>query len=116
MNCIKCGKQVSEGRVFCDECLQDMQRHPVKPGTPVILPNRPAVPAAKRRSAKKARKPEEQIHALKRTVSWLLILLAVVLLLLSLSVSLLIQIYQNREQHFLPGQNYSTTDSANNKT
>lgn len=115
MNCIKCGKQVSEGQVFCDECLQDMQHHPVKPGTPVILPNRPSTPAPKRRHTRKARKPEEQVRALKTTVTWLALLLAVVTLLLALCVFRLIQTRPDNVPGEPPGQNYSTTDSASNE-
>ena len=40
MSCMKCGKEVSEGQVFCEECLTEMERYPVKPGTPVLLPHR----------------------------------------------------------------------------
>lgn len=116
MNCIKCGSKISEGQVFCDECLQDMERHPVKPGTPVILPNRPAAVAAKRRHARKARKPEEQIHTLKNIIMWLMLALAVTMLLLSLSVSMLVQLQQSKGQNFLPGQNYSTIDSGADAT
>ncbi len=116
MNCIKCGSKVSEGQVFCDECLQDMERHPVKPGTPVILPSRPAATTAKRRHAKKPRKPEEQIHMLKNVIMWLMLVLAVTLLLLSLCISMLVQLQQNKGQNFLPGQNYSTVDSGASET
>ena len=40
MSCMKCGKEVSEDQVFCPECLAEMERYPVKPGTPVLLPHR----------------------------------------------------------------------------
>lgn len=116
MNCIKCGSKVSEGQVFCSDCLQDMERQPVKPGTPVILPSRPAAPAAKRRHGKRTRKPEDQIHALKNIIMWLMLALAVSLLLLSLCVSMLVQLHQNKGQSFLPGQNYSTVDSGADAT
>ena len=36
MSCMKCGKEVSEDQVFCPECLAEMERYPVKPGTPVL--------------------------------------------------------------------------------
>ena len=40
MNCMKCGKTTTNEQVFCDDCLQVMAKHPVKPGTPVYLPQR----------------------------------------------------------------------------
>lgn len=43
MQCMKCGVEVPEGQVFCDGCLEVMDKYPVKPGTPVnILPRKPA--------------------------------------------------------------------------
>ena len=40
MNCMKCGREAPDGQVFCGDCLERMQAHPVKPGTPVLLPNK----------------------------------------------------------------------------
>ena len=40
MACMKCGKDVNEPQVFCDECLAVMERYPVKPGTAIQLPKR----------------------------------------------------------------------------
>ena len=38
---MKCGREIPVGQVFCDECLEDMEKYPVKPGTAVQLPARP---------------------------------------------------------------------------
>ena len=66
MSCMKCGKEVSEDQVFCPECLAEMDRYPVKPGTPVLLPHREPIAAQrKRRPLKRVRKPEEQLAALR---------------------------------------------------
>jgi len=35
---MKCGKETKSDRFFCQECLDDMERYPVKPDTPVYLP------------------------------------------------------------------------------
>lgn len=33
MNCLKCGREIEEGQVFCNDCLVQMAKYPVKPGT-----------------------------------------------------------------------------------
>jgi hypothetical protein len=38
---MKCGREIDESQVFCTECLDEMERYPVKPGTVVQLPVRP---------------------------------------------------------------------------
>ena len=88
MYCIKCGRDAQEGQVFCENCLQIMDQHPIKPGTVVNLPRR--APAS---SPKKARKrtipPEEQIAALKKRSRKLTLWLVIMVLLLGLSLGAL---------------------------
>lgn len=79
MSCLKCGQEVSPGQVFCDSCLADMEQHPVKPGTPVIIPKR-SKPLPAKRSHKRLQKPEDQISALRRLVGWLLVLIVILTL------------------------------------
>ena len=59
MACIKCGKESAAGAEFCEECLKDMERYPVKPGTPVILPKHAEYLSAKH-PRKKALKPRNR--------------------------------------------------------
>lgn len=40
LNCLKCGREIEEGQVFCNDCLVQMAKYPVKPGTAVQLPSR----------------------------------------------------------------------------
>ena len=44
MNCMKCGREITLGQVFCKDCLVDMENFPIKPGTPVQLPAEPHPP------------------------------------------------------------------------
>lgn len=69
MKCLKCSRETSEGQVFCDECLAQMKKQPIKPGTPVNLPQRPA---STPRSEKHAVvRPEDQIVRLEARVAQL---------------------------------------------
>ena len=40
MHCMKCGRDLEPGQVFCEECQAEMKKYPVKPGTVVQLPRR----------------------------------------------------------------------------
>lgn len=40
LKCMRCGKDTEDRAVFCPECLADMERHPVKPGTIIRIPVR----------------------------------------------------------------------------
>jgi len=68
MNCMKCGREVALGQVFCKDCLADMAEYPVKPGTPVVLPAEQATAPVRRASTRKARKPEEQLSRIRRAM------------------------------------------------
>lgn len=108
MNCMKCGREVPAGQVFCDDCLADMAKHPVDPGTPVQVPRRQNTPV--RTVPKKRAVPvEEQLRDLKKRIRYLIILAllgwALALALTYPAVKYLM------EDHFAPGQNYSSTGS-----
>lgn len=107
VNCLKCGREIEEGQVFCNDCLVQMAKYPVKPGTAVQLPSRGSAAVSKkvhpRRRGKPA--PEEQLRTLKVRVRILSVLLALcVVLLIVLSVVTFRYMSANR---LLPGQNYS---------
>ena len=112
MNCLKCGREIDEGQVFCNDCLVQMAKYPVKPGTAVQLPSRGSAAAAKKVHARRRGKTalEEQLKALKARVRVLSVLLAVcVVLLIVLSVFTLRYMSANR---LLPGQNYSAVTAT----
>lgn len=98
MNCMKCGRELKEKQVFCDSCLADMEKYPVKPGTPIYLPVRTVEPAAKKHPARKkqALKPEEQISRLRISVRLLLLALIVALLAFSLTSLLALHLMEAR--------------------
>ncbi|MDD5864732.1 MAG: hypothetical protein PUD80_08885 [Firmicutes bacterium] len=112
MNCLKCGREIEEGQVFCGDCLLDMEKHPVKPGTAVQLPPQVYASAPKKAHPRRRTKPapEEQVKSLKLRVRVLAVLLAICIVLLAVLTVPAMKYY--REDHFLPGQNYSAVSST----
>lgn len=76
MYCLKCGRDTKADKVFCEECLESMRHHPVKPGTAIQIPSRSAKVAPKK-AAKRPPTPEEQIVSLKRVRFWLCLVIVV---------------------------------------
>ena len=113
MQCLKCGREIPAGQVFCRDCLADMEKYPVKPGTAVQLPKRPDAPAAKKQQARRpALPPEEQVKRLKRRLWIVSSVLAVLLALAGLVAYLAVDYIWENEGKPLPGQNYSAVTEA----
>ena len=111
MNCLKCGRETASEQIFCQECLLEMKKYPVKPGTVVQLPQRRDIPAA-RRPKRRSLSPEEHIRQLQKWVRFLAVMLFLSALLI---IALLIPTIEHlTEKHYLPGQNYSSMTPANN--
>lgn len=106
MICMKCGKEVSDSNVFCDECLTDMERYPVKPGTPVLLPNRPKEVVIRKRNTRRAKKPEDQISTLKNWITFLCIFSCLLMAALTLSILLNLRLLGNQDIDILPEQHF----------
>ena len=62
MNCMKCGRDVEEGQVFCDSCLESMGQ-PLKINTPVLIPTQPPRKVTFRRPVLN---PEEEVKRLQK--------------------------------------------------
>ena len=115
LHCMKCGKEISEKQVFCDSCLEVMERFPVKPGTRVLLPNRSA-PVVSKKTAPRKRvlAPEERLARCRKAIQVLSITLAVAIFALCLSITLLVDNLNSETPNRVIGQNYSTIDSPRN--
>lgn len=114
MNCMKCGREIALGQVFCKECLADMEQYPIKPGTPVPMFNPNAVTAPKRpTNTRKQKKPEEQVIGLKKWVLGLSVALFTLILGFSIVTSILINRLNDAENKVPVGQNYSSLDTSN---
>jgi hypothetical protein len=111
LNCMKCGREIALGQVFCKECLEDMANYPIKPGTPVQLPTQTKSTQTRReRNTRKPKKPEEQITILKKCVLGLSIALLVLTLAFSIATAILSYKLEEAQNNALPGQNYSTAE------
>ena len=106
MNCMKCGREVTEDVVFCQDCLDEMAKYPVEPGTVVLLPRRKENSSLKRAAKRHTPSPEEQIATLRRRNKTLfLILLACIV-----AIGLMFRptMHYVMDEHIPIGQNYST--------
>lgn len=114
LNCMKCGREIALGHVFCKECLADMEQYPIKPGTPVpqfdpntvTLPKRPT-------NSRKQRKPEEQLLFFKKWITGLSLTLFAVILGFSIVTAILVHRLNEADNAVTPGQNYSSLDTTN---
>lgn len=111
MYCMKCGKEVGENRVFCDACLEVMSHYPVRQGTPVHLPA--ATPSSEKKAAPKKRQlsPEERLAHLRVATRWLSIALVSCLLVLSATITLLLNSEGAPSATKDIGKNYNTVST-----
>lgn len=90
MKCIRCGRESENEQTFCNECLKDMERHPVEPGVPIQLPNHNERPRGRRSVFKlAASKWEAQISLLKHQLLRLLVIIVVLLGVLAFCICML---------------------------
>lgn len=111
LGCIKCGRDTVSEQVFCLDCLAEMEKYPVRPGTVVQLPIRKTSSAVKKQQTKKRSVPlEEQVKALKKRCR----VLAVLLILVSaIAASLFFPAVEHYlETHRKIGQNYNTVTAT----
>ena len=84
MGCLRCGRETADHQVFCNACLDDMARHPVKSDTPIYLPVRKSNAAPKkRRRYKRERSAEEMVVILKKRVRALTAIAIILFMMLS---------------------------------
>ena len=91
MNCIKCGVKIPEEQTFCDACLADMEKYPVKPDVTVVLPHRDDNPSRKKMRRQRAPSTEEQLKRVKSRLKMAHLTLAVVFVCFLLVAALLLQ-------------------------
>ena len=110
MNCLKCGRSVNDGGVFCGKCLEIMAKHPVKQGTSLQLPRSRSDELAKKQTRRKPQiKPEEKIRKQKEQIRRLTLATAILSVLVALLLCWLgYEVYQKAtDRRNLPGKNYT---------
>lgn len=90
MACMKCGKETDNGQVFCDSCLEVMERYPVKPDIVVQLPPVRTLGSDKKSARKKELSPKELLRKQRKLLKRYQYLTLLLLLLLTVSLALLI--------------------------
>lgn len=110
MQCLKCGREIDADAVFCDRCLDEMAKYPVKPDTVVLLPKWESFRTPERRP--KAA-PVDPVTHLKKQNRILARMLAIALLLMIGLTCGILWLLQSPEEAIAVGQNYSfiQTDS-----
>lgn len=112
MYCMKCGKEIDENRVFCEDCLAVMSQYPVRRGTPIHLPNN--TPSVEKKAAPKKRQPapEERLARFQTATRWLALALVSTLLILSITISLLVNTLNTPASASNDiGKNYNTVNT-----
>ena len=109
MNCMKCGRELSDDGVFCAECLEEMEKYPIKPGVVIHLPRRKPEPVAKKALVRRKPlpSPEEQVKNLRKLVWRLIASLVVMVILLGATGYFTVVHLLESDIRLLPGQNYS---------
>lgn len=107
MYCLRCGNETTNEQVFCEKCLSNMERYPVKPGTPIKIPHRNTVTAVKKQGRRKALTPEEQVIRLKVHLRTLLALFGTAIILMGIFAYLYFQ-----EINKKPAENTQEQESA----
>lgn len=108
---MKCGREIPEGKVFCEECLNEMEKYPVKPGTIVQIPAQPPVHEVRKPRYPKKHTPEEKMHRMRIALRVLLGVTAGLTIALLITINLLVKTMTQKDT--LPvGQNYSTSQAA----
>lgn len=114
MHCLRCGKECSDGQVFCADCLESMKAYPIKPGTAVQLPERRRDADEKRpQSRHRLLTAEEQLLQLRKAVRTLVIAVVALSLVLGITAALLLHSLGNPSAT-MPGnlgRNYTAEDS-----
>ena len=106
MYCMKCGRETENETVFCQDCLAEMEKYPVQPGTVVLLPRRREPSMLKKIPKRHLITMEEQLVFLRKAVMVLSILLGICLAAIALMFKPTMHYVLG--EHVEIGQNYSS--------
>ena len=107
MNCMKCGRETENEQVFCQGCLQIMEKYPVRPGTVVLLPRR-RESTIKKTVKRHVIPAEEQIKILKKQkmILWFVLVFCIAMIVMMINPTL----HYALDKHVEIGQNYTAVN------
>lgn len=114
MNCLRCGRETADQQVFCDICLADMARHPVKPDVAIYLPTRKPKEPPRKTTYRRRREhtAEEMVVILRKRVRFLTALVLILVMMLSAAAAGVWFAHKQGAEIKIPdiGQNFLTAD------
>ena len=89
MKCMRCARETAPQQVFCNACLEDMARYPVRSDTPIYLPVRKPkeAPRKKSRRFRRERTAEEMVMILRKRVKVLTAITVILVMMLSAAMA-----------------------------
>lgn len=110
MTCMKCGREIAPEQVFCDGCLEVMEKYPVKRDAAIHLPNRKAQLSSKKQSGRRRQlPPEEQVVFLRKRLRRSRAAIVVLCLLLVVAVAGFVWQLLDTDATIPLGRNYTIT-------
>lgn len=109
MYCLKCGKETNSTAVFCDACLDSMEKYPIKPGTPIHLPHRET--SKKPAARKHVQSMDVQLAILQKKVHRLRLVSLVLAVAFCLALALLVRNSLISDPPEPTGRNYTIQTS-----
>ena len=114
MRCMKCGREIPEQQAFCETCLEEMEKHPVKANAIVQLPPRTDAPVAKKKTPRhRDPKPEDILRQQRLLIRCLCAALAVAVAAFVLTAVMLLKLMEQRDTPTNIGQNYGAITESN---
>ena len=104
MQCLRCGREVTEGQVFCFTCEALMAKDPVDPNIVVTVPERTIRERAS--TPRKPQRTEDDSDQLRHTILQLRLWVCMLMAALMLCVALLTWQELTKETKPAIGQNY----------
>lgn len=117
MNCMKCGRETKSDDVFCQDCLEHMERHPVPENMLAYVPTEKDRSAAVKKHAVTHTivSTDDQVKRLQRETDWLR-LMVILFAVLSMFLGIVsMETLNELKISNLIGKNYKTvvaTDSV----
>ena len=110
MRCMKCGREIADQHSFCENCLTEMEKYPIKPNATVHIPPRTEAPSVKKKPRKlRDAKTEDLLRRQKLVIRCLCAALAVAVAAFVLTAGMLLQLMESGKTLPNIGQNYGTS-------